>query len=272
MNKMSFLLILFLMIGCKGKGEVEVIPDYDAIYLPPSKVDMPIEILGDEDYHLKEVEKIIGEHFTPKNAAYYFFRAKLYIDEHGELNKVQFSKEEPNSDFSDSDINPNINLLFPKLAEYLDDIKYTSAVLGDKKVKSQFVWEASFKTNSTGDTEFYLGSLKMSGLKNFEGINTKEYSEKVDEMPFPVGGMKALAKNVKYPLEAKKAGVEGRVFVKAFIDKNGNVIHAEIIKGAEGGLNEAAINAVKTTKFKPGMQKGKPVKVQISIPILFKLN
>jgi protein TonB len=98
------------------------------------------------------------------------------------------------------------------------------------------------------------------------------YFVSVDETPMPVGGIQALMKNVVYPKEAKESGIQGRVFVKAFIDENGDVVKTELIKGTETTLDSAAENAVKRTKFLPGKQKGKPVKVQVAIPILFKLQ
>ena len=270
--KYLLLIIFLVLIGCKDRGGIEVIPDYDEIYLPPAKVDVPVEILGDDDKHLEKIQEIIGNHFIPQNDAFYFFRSKLYIDESGELNKIQFSKVEPNKNYQNSDINPRIEKLFPKLTEYLEHLEFSSALLGDKKVKSQFIWEASFRTNSKGEAEFYLGSLKLSGLKKLNNFKSEDFAEKVDEMPFPVGGMKALAMNVRYPQEAKKAGIEGRVFVKAYIDENGDVIWTDMIKGIGGGCELATINAVEKTKFVPGKQNGKPVKVQVVIPILFKLQ
>ena len=55
------------------------------------------------------------------------------------------------------------------------------------------------------------------------------------------------------------------------MDENGNVTKAEVIKGIGLGCDEAALDAVRLTKFKPGKQRGKPIKVQITIPISFKL-
>jgi protein TonB len=94
----------------------------------------------------------------------------------------------------------------------------------------------------------------------------------VEEMPQPIGGIAAIQKKIVYPEIAKRAGVQGRVFVKAFVDESGKVHKAEIVKGIGAGCDEAAIAAVLKTKFKPGKQRGKPVRVQVSIPILFKLN
>jgi len=61
--------------------------------------------------------------------------------------------------------------------------------------------------------------------------------------------------------------------VKVLIDKNGNVADTEVIKslGRDNGCDEAAINALKAVKWQPAKQKGKPVKVWVSIPVVFKL-
>jgi periplasmic protein TonB len=98
------------------------------------------------------------------------------------------------------------------------------------------------------------------------------YFVAVEEMPEPIGGIAAIQSKITYPEIAKRAGVEGRVHVLAFVDENGNVTKAEIIKGLGAGLDEVAVNAVKQTKFKPGKQRGKPVKVQVAIPIIFRLQ
>jgi len=99
-----------------------------------------------------------------------------------------------------------------------------------------------------------------------------QYFVAVEEMPEPIGGIQAIQSKIVYPEIAKRAGIEGKVYVLAFVDEKGTVTKAEIIKGLGAGLDEAALNAVKATKFKPGKQRGKPVKVQVSIPIVFKLQ
>ncbi len=94
----------------------------------------------------------------------------------------------------------------------------------------------------------------------------------VEDMPEPIGGIAGIQSRIVYPEIAKRAGVQGRVYVRAFVDENGNVQKVELMKGIGAGCDEAAMEAVKKTKFKPGKQRGKPVKVQVSIPILFKLQ
>lgn len=94
----------------------------------------------------------------------------------------------------------------------------------------------------------------------------------VEDQPEPIGGIEAIQSKIVYPEIAKRAGVQGRVFIKAFVNEVGDVVKAEVIKGIGAGCDEAAMEAVMKTKFKPGRQRGKNVKVQVSIPIIFKLQ
>lgn len=98
------------------------------------------------------------------------------------------------------------------------------------------------------------------------------YFVAVEEMPAPIGGIKGIQEKIVYPEIAKRAGVEGKVYVLAFVDETGTVTKAQIIKGIGAGCDEAALDAVLKTKFTPGKQRGKPVKVQVSIPVIFKLK
>jgi protein TonB len=98
------------------------------------------------------------------------------------------------------------------------------------------------------------------------------YFVAVEEMPEPIGGIGEIQKKIIYPEIAKRAGVEGKVYVLAFVNESGIVTDAKIIKGIGAGCDEAALDAVKKTKFKPGKQRGKAVKVQVSIPVIFKLQ
>jgi protein TonB len=92
----------------------------------------------------------------------------------------------------------------------------------------------------------------------------------VEEMPEPLGGLAEIQKRIEYPKVASLTGVEGKVYVRALVNESGNVANAEVIKGIGAGCDEAALDAVLKTKFKPGIQRGKPVKVQVTIPIVFK--
>ena len=91
-------------------------------------------------------------------------------------------------------------------------------------------------------------------------------------MPEPIGGIGAIQRKIVYPEIARRAGVQGKVFVNAYVDEVGNVVKVELIKGIGAGCDEAAMDAVLATKFKPGKQRGKPVKVRVTVPIRFKLQ
>lgn len=93
----------------------------------------------------------------------------------------------------------------------------------------------------------------------------------VEQMPEPIGGMKAIYDAIVYPEIAKKAGIEGRVVLQFVVDEEGNVTEPRVIRGIGGGCDEAALNAVKDLKFIPGMQRGRAVKVQFQLPIVFRL-
>lgn len=92
----------------------------------------------------------------------------------------------------------------------------------------------------------------------------------VEQMPEPIGGLADIQKRVIYPSVALQTGIEGKVYVRAMVNEAGVVTQTEILKGIGAGCDEAAADAVAKTKFKPGIQRGKPVKVQITIPIVFK--
>ena len=77
----------------------------------------------------------------------------------------------------------------------------------------------------------------------------------------------------EYPEIAQEAGIEGTVYVQAFIDKNGRVKEVSVVKGIPNtGLNEAAMEAIRKTRFRPAKQRERAVGVYISIPVHFKLK
>ena len=77
-------------------------------------------------------------------------------------------------------------------------------------------------------------------------------------------------RNVIYPDIAIIAGIQGTVLVRVFVQADGKVSEATVVDGLDGtGLNEAAIEALKKTKFKPAKQRDVPIGVYISIPVRF---
>ena len=96
-----------------------------------------------------------------------------------------------------------------------------------------------------------------------------------EQAEFP-GGMDSMyayiVKNLKYPELAKEKGIQGRVFVQFVIEKDGSISNVKILRGIGGGCDEAAVEMVKNMpKWKPGKQRGKPVRFQFTLPIKFEL-
>lgn len=96
--------------------------------------------------------------------------------------------------------------------------------------------------------------------------------QKLDKWPAPIGGMESILKNVVYPEKAREEKLQGKVFVNALIDEDGNVEKVSIEKGVNKLLDDAAMEAIKKVKFTPGELNGKKVKAEVTIPVLFKLN
>lgn len=94
------------------------------------------------------------------------------------------------------------------------------------------------------------------------------------EFPGGLDSMYAfIQKNLIYPEKAKAEGIEGRVFITFTIEKDGSVSNVKILRGIGGGCDEAAKEVVeKMPKWKPGTQRGKPVRVQFNLPIKFELE
>ncbi len=99
----------------------------------------------------------------------------------------------------------------------------------------------------------------------------------VEQMPTYPGGLEALykfiSKKMKYPSQARRMGIDGRVTLSFVIDKDGSITNIKLLRGIGAGCDEEAIRVLKTLpKWSPGKQRGKPVKVQMTLPINFKLN
>ncbi len=94
----------------------------------------------------------------------------------------------------------------------------------------------------------------------------------VEEMPEIIGGVARLYELLEYPELARKAGMEGLVVVQFVVEPDGSVSNIQVIRSAGRLLDEAAVQAVKQLRFKPGRQRGRPVRVRFSLPIRFKLR
>lgn len=99
----------------------------------------------------------------------------------------------------------------------------------------------------------------------------------VEVMPQYPGGqiamMKYIMENMKYPKQAMKEGIQGRVAVSFIVEKDGSISDVKPILSVHPLLNKEAVRVVKSMpKWTPGKQNGKPVRVRFNLPIMFKLK
>jgi len=99
----------------------------------------------------------------------------------------------------------------------------------------------------------------------------------VEDSAEPDGGLSAfyeyVAKKMNYPSQARRMGIEGRVFVEFIVDKDGTLTDVKAIKGIGAGCDEEAVRVIKShPKWNPGKQRGKPVRQKIVLPINFQLG
>ncbi len=252
-TKIFFLILLFVIpFGCKENEKIEML-HADKIYFASNELDVLPEIrIRDLErkgilritIKVKEVYDLLNE--NEKEA--FILDYRLLVNENGNVDKIQVIKSKY----------PELDRIMEETA---DSLEFSPAIKDGKKVKFIFPWIYDYKK---------LNTLNLNPPKQDSDPNV--YFVSVEEMPEPIGGMYTIQSKIKYPEKAKQEGVQGKVYIVAYIDENGDVTDTKIIKGIGAGCDEAAIDAIKQTKFTPGKQRGKPVKTQVSIPIVFKLQ
>ena len=97
-----------------------------------------------------------------------------------------------------------------------------------------------------------------------------------DQPEFPGGTaalLEYLRKNIKYPAICRENNIQGRVIVTFVVNKDGSIVDIEVAKSVNPSLDKEAIRVIsQMPKWKPGSQRGKPVRVKYSVPVNFRLN
>ena len=152
-----------------------------------------------------------------------------------------------------------------------------------KAVRVKYTVPVMFRLSDDGQKEEYKPIAKIDetvvvgyGSKQVpaEEDPVFEVVENMPEFPGGMGGlMLYLSKNIKYPVEAQKAGIQGRVIMQVIIDKNGNVTNPKVTQPVDPLLDTEAIRVTASMpKWKPGTQRGMPVNVKYTFPIVFRLQ
>lgn len=120
-------------------------------------------------------------------------------------------------------------------------------------------------------------------IQNIENVVVEEPEKEeeifqvVENMPEFPGGMaelmKFLQKNIKYPTISQENGVQGRVIVQFVVNRDGSIVDPVVMRSVDPYLDKEALRVVKSMpKWKPGEQRGKPVRVKFTLPVMFRLN
>ena len=123
--------------------------------------------------------------------------------------------------------------------------------------------------------------VKDQIVNPFEFEPEEEVAEEVftivEQYPEPVGGYASfyqfIGENLFYPGAARRLAIEGKVFVKFIVEPQGNISGVEIVKGIDPSCDQAALEVIqKSPDWIPGKQRGRPVRVRMIVPIIFKLD
>ena len=122
-----------------------------------------------------------------------------------------------------------------------------------------------------------FGLTTVSAQKTVVAEKNQQVFDVVEQMPEYPGGIQALfeylQQNVKYPEDAKKQKIEGRVIATFVVETDGSINNVEVVKPAFPSLDAEAVRVLSAMpKWKPGMQSGKAVRVKYTVPINFNLK
>ena len=133
-------------------------------------------------------------------------------------------------------------------------------------------------TSEDSQTEAQTQTFVAPVVEEEEEESAQQIFTVVEEMPdFPDGGLqgllKFLAKNIKYPVIAQENGIQGRVVCAFVVNKDGSIVDIEVLRGVDPSLDKEAVRVLGTMpKWKPGKQRGKPVRVKYTVPVMFRLQ
>ena len=130
---------------------------------------------------------------------------------------------------------------------------------------------------STEDNTEWVDLTEMDVIEVEEEPQEEEVFMVVEDQPEFPGGTAALLeylrKNIKYPAICRENNIQGRVLVTFIVNKDGAIVEPEVVKSVNPSLDKEAVRVISTMpNWKPGMQRGKAVRVKYTVPVNFRLN
>jgi protein TonB len=147
----------------------------------------------------------------------------------------------------------------PKVEEVLQIVE------NDAKIEESSI-QASEETGQAVEVKY------VQQVVEEEEPEEQEIFQVVEEMPEFPGGM-GECKNIKYPTISQENGVQGKVIVQFVVNKDGTVVDPVVVRSVDPYLDKEALRVINSMpKWKPGKQRGKPVRVRYTVPVTFRLQ
>jgi protein TonB len=255
-------MIIFLL-GCeKGRKEVEIVPDLESIYLNQYIVDVPAKVK--EGFNTKAEQDLIDAVKTLDATAPINFKIyiRVFIDENGNIDKIRdISNDYRLNAYPDSINNyKQVGKLMEAIVGKLSDWQFEPAKDRGKNVKC---W-CDFKANVH---------------KRHDGTYKFEMSEFLSDMPdindfIPVDKMPQVNVSIppKYPEQAKREGIDGTVYIKLLVNKEGKPIRSVVMRSDNEIFNQPALDAAMKFEFAPAIKNERAIVMWVVIPFKFKLD
>ncbi len=161
----------------------------------------------------------------------------------------------------------------PKIAEILNIVDNETELVEEEVETTEEVNQA-IVTNATG-TGTPTAAAPAGPV--VEEVDENQIYDVVEENPrFPGGEeacMKWLAENIKYPSICVEQGIQGRVYAQFVVNKDGSIVDIKVVRSPDPYLSKEAERVLaKMPRWSPGKQRGKPVRVKFSLPVMFRLQ
>lgn len=254
MNKSFPAILLFLLLVCHSLYAQE----QDSVVLP-------VFPGGDSALYSFIKENVQYSGIAVENGITGVIRFSIHIDSIGKIDGYELQEGE-NDPFLVKECERTIGLIPPFMAGSLNG-KPSSF-----DANLFFDFSLSYEKQNDG---MYM--VNESIVPTFRVTIPKDVYTVVETMPqYPGGDMGMLtfiARNVEYPTFAKENGLTGVVYVSYIVDRDGSIKDVKVLRGVHKSLNEEAMRVVRQLNgYKPGLQDGKPVPVQFTVPIRFELQ
>ncbi len=160
----------------------------------------------------------------------------------------------------------------PQVAEILDIVD------NDEEIEEEEI-QSTEDTNQaiTGPSAPVSSGFTTGPIATGEVSDEEEIFQVVEQMPEFPGGMQKLleylGKNIHYPSMAQENGIQGRCIIEFVVNKDGSIVDPKVVKSLDPSCDKEAMRVVKSMpKWKPGLQRGKPVRVRYTVPVSFRLT